>query len=190
MTSRGRREENKARTRDAILVAAIELMDRQDFRSTTMAEIARAAGVSTATVFNYFPTKASILFGDNHMWRPPTLEAPGADIRETILLLLQGMLDQPGWTRPVDDPLAVTRFRLVQQDPDLRREQLTLAMLQVPTFAEALHELHPDVPLETCLTLAGSVIGAIISATTFIETTDVRQALVNAARMAAANFSL
>lgn len=171
-------------------MAAIELMDRQDFRSTTMAQIARAAGVSPATVFNYFPTKASILFGDNHMWRPPSLDAPGVDAQETILLLLVGMLDQPGWTRPVDDRLAVIRFHLVQQDPDLRREQITLAMLQVPAFAKALHELHPDVPMETCLTLAGSVIGAVISATTFVQTPNVRQALVTAARMAAANFSL
>lgn len=41
---------------------ALELMVRDGYEETTMAQIAAAAGVSEPTLFRYFPTKAAVLW--------------------------------------------------------------------------------------------------------------------------------
>jgi AcrR family transcriptional regulator len=57
----GLRERKKAQTRMAIIAEAGHLFTAQGFQSTTMDEIAAAAGVSPATLYNYFGTKNSVL---------------------------------------------------------------------------------------------------------------------------------
>jgi AcrR family transcriptional regulator len=56
----GRREQAR-RTRQRVLEEARELFVQQGFASTTVAQIATAAGVSTPTVFAYFTSKANLL---------------------------------------------------------------------------------------------------------------------------------
>lgn len=60
----GLRERKKSQTRTTIQNAALKLFLEKGYDSTTTIEIARAANVSIATLFNYFPTKESLL-GDN-----------------------------------------------------------------------------------------------------------------------------
>jgi AcrR family transcriptional regulator len=60
----GHRERKKRQTRDAIARAALELFVERGYAATTLAEIAEAAGVSTRTIFAYFPGKEDILFCD------------------------------------------------------------------------------------------------------------------------------
>ena len=55
------REKNKARTRTAILTAAKELAKQGQWDDVTTRQIADAAGVSYQTLYNYYPSKASIL---------------------------------------------------------------------------------------------------------------------------------
>lgn len=57
------RERNKARARQSILDAAHELIAEVDVADATTREIARRAGVSYQTLYNYYPTKASVLQG-------------------------------------------------------------------------------------------------------------------------------
>ena len=58
-----RREQNKERTRAAILEAALEGFTAHGVEATTMDDIAAAAGVSRATLFNYFNGKTALLDG-------------------------------------------------------------------------------------------------------------------------------
>jgi AcrR family transcriptional regulator len=60
----GHRERKKRQTREAIARAALELFVERGYGPTTLAEIAEAAGVSTRTIFAYFPGKEDILFCD------------------------------------------------------------------------------------------------------------------------------
>jgi AcrR family transcriptional regulator len=56
-----RRERNKARTRTAILEASISCMAESGVQDATMDQIAAAADVARATLFNYFPSKNDII---------------------------------------------------------------------------------------------------------------------------------
>jgi AcrR family transcriptional regulator len=58
----GLRERKRARTRQTIAAAALELFDRQGFHATTIPQIAAAAGVSPRTVSGYFPAKEDLAF--------------------------------------------------------------------------------------------------------------------------------
>src|SRR5919198_2957348 len=58
----GLRERKKQQTRSAIAAAAMELFGERGFDAVSVAEVARAADVSVATVFNYFPTKEDLVY--------------------------------------------------------------------------------------------------------------------------------
>jgi AcrR family transcriptional regulator len=58
----GVRERKKQQTRERIRKAAVRLFQRSSYDDVTVAAIARAANVSQGTVFNYFPTKESLVF--------------------------------------------------------------------------------------------------------------------------------
>lgn len=57
----GLRERKAARTREAILDAALHLFVDQGYEATTMEEIAESAEVGSSTLYRYFPTKESLL---------------------------------------------------------------------------------------------------------------------------------
>lgn len=57
----GLRERKKARQREAILQAGIELFRTRGYEQTTVDEIARAADISQPTFYKYFPSKDAIL---------------------------------------------------------------------------------------------------------------------------------
>jgi AcrR family transcriptional regulator len=58
----GLRERKKQRTRQLIAETARQLFVQDGFDNVPVAEVARAAEVSEATVFNYFPTKEDLVF--------------------------------------------------------------------------------------------------------------------------------
>jgi AcrR family transcriptional regulator len=56
-----RRERQKAAARDAILRAGMELFSRHGIDAVTVDRIAEVADVGKGTIYNYFPTKESIV---------------------------------------------------------------------------------------------------------------------------------
>ena len=58
------RERKKLATRRSLRRTAFELAAERGFSNVTVEDIAEAAGVSTRTFFNYFPSKEAALFGN------------------------------------------------------------------------------------------------------------------------------
>lgn len=58
----------KTEVRDAILQAAFELFVEKDYARTTVAEIARRAGVSQSNIYVYFSSKLEILWAVMSPW--------------------------------------------------------------------------------------------------------------------------
>ena len=56
--SKDKKEEN----RRTIIEAAVALIGENGFKTATMRQIARSAGLGEATIYNYFPTKEAILY--------------------------------------------------------------------------------------------------------------------------------
>jgi AcrR family transcriptional regulator len=117
----GLRERKKARTREALLDAAMELFSHRGFDGTTIEDIAEACEVSPRTFFRYFPAKEAVLFGDS---------------AGRCTALIGALADQPADARPLDAlhaamraiardyrndrELLLARSRVVQGSPQLR----------------------------------------------------------------------
>jgi AcrR family transcriptional regulator len=71
----GLRARKKRVTREAILVQAMALFGEHGYDSVTVADVARAAGVSEKTVFNYFPAKEDLVFNEGQARREALIEA-------------------------------------------------------------------------------------------------------------------
>ena len=61
MTEPGLRERKKLRTREQLAATAARMFLERGFEAVRVAEVAAACGVSTKTVFNYFPTKEALV---------------------------------------------------------------------------------------------------------------------------------
>lgn len=124
----GLREIKKQQTRTAIADAALPLFLEYGFDRVTVAEVARRAGVSTNTVFNYFPAKEDLFFdrgaeAEEHLAAVVRDRAPGTcpveAVREDLLSGLREnhpMLGlQPGatafWQVVLDSPALLARER-------------------------------------------------------------------------------
>ena len=72
----GLRARKKRETRERIAASARELFVAHGFDRVTVIDVARAAQVSEATVFNYFPTKDDLFFdGGLEQFQAATLAA-------------------------------------------------------------------------------------------------------------------
>ncbi|MFI6156461.1 TetR family transcriptional regulator [Kitasatospora sp. NPDC051170] len=59
----GMRDRKKARTRESIRTAALDLFEEQGYDRTTVDQICRRADVAHRTFFRYYPAKEALLFG-------------------------------------------------------------------------------------------------------------------------------
>src|SRR5918911_1480825 len=71
----GLRERKKQRTRQLISQTARQLFSERGFENVSVAEVARAAEVSDATVFNYFASKEDLVFSGLEVFEAQLLGA-------------------------------------------------------------------------------------------------------------------
>ena len=92
----------RERSRGALLEAAAELFAAQGWLPTRLEDVARRAGVSTATTYNHFPTKHALI---SHVYAPliaPPLERARvllADGRDVVEVLEEHVRDLAAVTR-------------------------------------------------------------------------------------------
>jgi len=151
----GLRERKKAATRKAIHDGAIRLFGEQGFAGTTIDQIAETADVSRATVFHYFPTKESIVFGD----APQAIAALAAlleDAPEVVPAVREWLRGLTGWIEP---DLQLQR-RLAREVPDIAAHRLRVLDGIEDVVAEALTgELGAGTELAARLAAAALIAG-------------------------------
>jgi AcrR family transcriptional regulator len=138
------RARKKSRTRQEIADAAALLFAARGFDRVTMAEISRAANVSEQTVYNYFPTKESLVLDENEAFearfvamirdRPKGTSLIEAVRAEAQLFLKQLERRPSGPHRPGGMPY------LVAASPAIRRHWLAVAERHAHAVAHALVE--------------------------------------------------
>jgi AcrR family transcriptional regulator len=126
----GLREQKKVRTRAAIAAAAAGLFARDGYPSVTMAQIAAESGVSDQTLYNYFPTKESLVFDRSADFASSLTEAltarpAGTGLADAFAGWLDDFLLGDAARRSVRNAGGMPR--LVARSDSLRRALLDLA---------------------------------------------------------------
>ncbi len=116
----GLREQKKEQTRRRISDVATRLFLARGYSAVTTAEIAQAAEVSPATLFNYFPTKESLVFDEDSALEDTLVEAVTARPAGTGVLeaLRRAILDGP-YLRFAHDPAYGQFFDLIRATAEL-----------------------------------------------------------------------
>jgi AcrR family transcriptional regulator len=132
----GLRELKKEQTRQLIMSTAWRLFSERGFDRVSVAEVARTAQVSEATVFNYFPTKEDLFYSGLEAFGERLINAvvsrdggvPALAAVRDFLSDTSGMLDEieAGSAEALEQ--ARTARRVVLSSPALlAREQLAIA---------------------------------------------------------------
>ena len=125
----GLRERKKQRTRQLIADTARRLFAERGFEAVPVAEIAREAEVSEATVFNYFPTKEDLFYSRLEAFEQELLSSVRDRARdESVLEAFGRFVTTPRGLLAAEDPEQVEHLaaitRVVTQSPALlAREQ-------------------------------------------------------------------
>ena len=168
------RERKRAKTRRALIDAAVELFDRQGYEQTTVAQIAAAAEISTRTFFSYFASKEDLLFPDSQARVQAVLDAigqrrPGDRPVEVLLRALEHVAASDA---DMISPLASVRVRLIKTVPSVQGRGLQLLFSAQRDIARHLLAAFPSELDEiSSAALVGALVGSI-SATIAVLTED------------------
>ncbi|MBL7255105.1 acyl-CoA-like ligand-binding transcription factor [Paractinoplanes lichenicola] len=116
----GRRDRKKRQTRDALVAAALRLVDERGRDHVTVEEISEAADVSPRTFFNYFATKDDALLGgplpDGPSIHDRLLAVPaGVPLLNALFEAMQPDIEQIQAERDV----WLLRLRVIKSNPSL-----------------------------------------------------------------------
>lgn len=124
-------------SREILEEAASELFLEKGYSATSVDDIAQRAGVSRATFFNYFPTKADVLFTDidRALDEVDRLVGSGVPILEALAEVARGV------TR-ADLPLVVTQAEAMDVSAEVTRSGLDrfdrLRRMLAPQYPEPM----------------------------------------------------
>lgn len=142
----GLRERKKNATWELLRKTALDLFEASGFEDVSVAEIAAAAEVSKATVFNYFPTKEDLVIGGmkHHtgdaariVRERPKGQTPHEALCGHYLRLLERRAPQVGLS---DHPVFLRVQRLLAATPSLFIKAMDYRRQAAVLLAEALME--------------------------------------------------
>jgi AcrR family transcriptional regulator len=136
----GLRERKKRQTRQRISDTATAMFLERGFDAVTVAEVARACEVSEKTVFNYFPTKESLVLDQEEDWADAirTGLGPGKPLAEAAAGIIEQHVRRQ-YDQPALEPQAAPGVtRLIQSTPSLRAASQALTARLTDEIAEAV----------------------------------------------------
>lgn len=157
------RERKRARTRQALVGAAVELFGRDGYEQTTVADIAAAAEIGTRTFFSYFASKEELLFPESDARVRAAIDAI-ADRRadETPAdVLMRALRSASTESDEMGSPTAQLRLRLIRTVPAVRGRAL---QIQLDAQREIARHLASAFPTELDEVAAAALTGAFIGA--------------------------
>lgn len=122
----GLRERKKRRTRAAIVASAMDLFEQRGFEDVRVAEIARRADVSEATVFNYFRTKEDLVYsGLDDFWSRVLRAVAARPVGVTVLDAFRSFLlgQPPAADTSEQQQRLVAVSRMIVGSPTLRARE-------------------------------------------------------------------
>ncbi|MFB8088122.1 TetR family transcriptional regulator [Streptomyces sp. NPDC055992] len=143
----GLRERKKRRTRDALLVAALELFTTHGYEETTVDEIADAVEVSQRTFFRYFAGKEAVVFAvqdmvESHflseLRQRPAEEAPFEAMRRAVLCAWNSIGETVEAIIPVE--LHMRAYRMIESTPSLLAAHLRRSIVLENQITELIAE--------------------------------------------------
>ena len=157
-------------TRRRLLDAARESFTTRGYDNTTNREIAQAAGITTAAIYHYFPSKVELfvaVFIDVQQKVYDRFEAVMAE-HDTFLARFDAIFDAM-FDLSKDDPtlasFVVGVVTEAEHHPDLRDALQSVALRQrnflrtLCAQAQERHELPESLPLQTAIDAMNGVIG-------------------------------
>ncbi|MGI5125418.1 TetR/AcrR family transcriptional regulator [Pseudonocardia sp. CA-107938] len=165
--------ERTAARRAAIVAAAGELFATRGFDGTTAADIGRAAGISAASVFYYFPDKQSIFRAIFAADLPAAEEqvrrhADSPSALAGILATVEEMAAEARWSGAAG--LMVELLRVINRDEQLQEIVGTVAAVQAAGLAALIRragdagEIAPDLAGEQADETAAWIQGCVDAA--------------------------
>jgi AcrR family transcriptional regulator len=161
------RDRKRARTRQALVDAAIELFDCNGYEQTTVAGIAAAAEIGTRTFFSYFASKEELLFPESDARVQATVEAIATRRPDEgpAQVLLRALRTASEHSDDMAGQLATLRLRLIRTVPAVRGRALQIQLDAQREIARHLAQAFPDQLDEIgAAALTGAFIGAISAA--------------------------
>jgi len=137
----GLRERKKQRTRRLIAETARRLFEERGFEAVTVAEVARAADVSEGTVFNYFPTKEQLFYGEMERFETRLVEAVRSRPEGESPVVAFRRVIVEGGDRLADDEVAdviAAAGRIVEASPALQAREREIVAEHTEQLAEVL----------------------------------------------------
>lgn len=138
------RERKKRATRELLMSTALDLFEERGFDDVSVAEVAAAADVSKATVFNYFPSKEDLVLGGGreHIAEPaqivrerPVGQTPHGVMRDYFLRMLKDREPMSGLN---DHPTVLRVHRVIRANPDLAIRSMEYRRQSATLLAEEL----------------------------------------------------
>jgi len=160
----GLREQKKEQTRRRISEVATRLFLERGYDAVTTAEIAQVAEVAPATLFNYFPTKESLVFDEDRALEDALVAAVTARPAGTAVLdaLRGAILDGP-YLRFAHDQSYAQFFELIRATPALAGYARQMAARYEHAIAQAIREWTPVIEAQS-QAIAGYIVEARFTA--------------------------
>src|ERR1700735_5530326 len=159
----GLRERRKAQTRQKIADTALRLFIERGFDQVTVAEVARVAEVSEATLFNYFPTKKMLSYSRRGAYEARLIDAIRTrDPATSALAALTELLlrPQPDRLGTQDSEHLATMARMVTASPALlARERQVFSQATAELAALLAEQTQADADDITPWVVANALMG-------------------------------